>query len=333
VAREEIEKLHELLQQVVDHHAERHGRLEKSLDRLDAMDSERTSLRNELECLRLELDAMKKDAVDRTEWSRSELEGLRSKLESRTPSPSPEAPATIGLRPKSADDHSLPTTNAVTPFPWPSQSSLDHVALDLVLDQHFRTDERSRFERPATILETSSQEAVAPEPSSPKVTHASQDIMTEYQRLGEQFARSMNRADHAELIATGRKLVAYTSDHFRDKPLEQALWLRNLGVALSMGGEPVEARTLFHRALDLCQADRESDQSPRAVCLIDLAESYLAGGDRRQSSAFCQQALTILKETSLGTKNPLFVRAQGCMARIESPEPGPSALETVSILA
>ena len=76
-------------------------------------------------------------------------------------------------------------------------------------------------------------------------------------------------AELYRLIAAGRKLVAYTSDHFRDQPLEQALWLRNLGVSLAMGGEPAEARSLLRRALELCQTDRESDQSPRAVCLLE----------------------------------------------------------------
>ena len=123
VVREEIEKLHELLQQVVNHHAERHGRLERSLDRLDPIESERASLRHEQEHLRqeqerfrLEQDATRRELLAQSERSRSEVAGLRAELEAWKSSLSPAAEASGDPRPNSVDTHWLAQPHHAAPL-------------------------------------------------------------------------------------------------------------------------------------------------------------------------------------------------------------------------
>ena len=328
--REEVEKLHQQLRQVAGDQAGRHGRLEGLLDRLDAGEAERNLLRQALENFRRELDAMRRDALAQSERSRSELAGLHAAMETRTSSPSPVVAASSAPRPDPEGTPPLPAVSITGPSAITSRFNFDQLALDLVLDQSVRPGGRSEAEGPATNLATSSTGAGVPAPSSPKATPDPSDVTAECQRFGEQFLRSMNQGDYAGGIATARHLVAYTGDHYGDRSLEQALWLRNLGVGLSRAGEMAEARATLHRALDICRLKPDSDQNPAAICLIDLAELYLAMGDRRQAKTLCQQSLAILTKGH-GPDNPFVMRAHGCMARIGAADPGLSAIGTTSI--
>ena len=322
VVRDEIEKLHELLQQVVDHQAERNGRL----DRLDAIESGWTSLRDELESVRLEQAALRKDALPRSEGA-----ALLAELGTRTSPPSPVAPASSDPRPGPAEAPS-PSAAAVAGFSgFASLFNLDQLAEDLVLDQLVRPDGRSRSEGPATLAATSPGEAEVPGPSSPTATPASSDDTADDRRLIEQFTTSMKRGQFAEATAAARDLVARTAGQVADRPLEHALWLRNLGMGLMNGGNLLEAGKSLNRALQICQANMNSDQLPHAICLIDLTELYLLVGERRQSRALCLRALAILEGMGLGPDNPITMKARACMARIGSSDPGYSAFKAISI--
>ena len=326
VVRDEIEKLHELLQQVVDHQAERHGRLDRSFDRLDAIEAGWASLRDELESVRLEQAAPRKDAL-----SRSEGAAPRAELGTRTSPPSPVAPASRDPRPDPAEAPSPPMATVAGYSGFASLFNLDQLAEDLVLDQLVRPDGRSRSEGPATLPATSPGGAGVPGPSSPTATPASSDDTADDRRLVEQFTTSMRRGQFAEAIAAARDLVARTAGQVADRPLEHALWLRNLGMGLMNGGNLLEAGKSLNRALQICQANMDSDQLPHAICLIDLTELYLLVGERRQSRAFCLRALAILEGMGLGPDNPITMKARACMARIGSNDPGYSAFKAISI--
>jgi len=156
------------------------------------------------------------------------------------------------------------------------------------------------------------------------------EITAEYERLNDRFASFMNQGNPVEAIATARRLVSFTRDHFGEETTENALWLRNLGIMLSRQGNREEARELLLRARDISMLMLGSDQTPYAICLIDLAELHLAEGNRQEAMANCQQAMTILHKT-LGPSHPLTMKAQGTMARITSIDTVVSAVKTTSI--
>jgi len=314
--READERNREQLREILGDQTERHGRLAGSLDRLDAIEPKRISLRQDLEGFRLELNAMKRDALGRDERTRTELEGLRAGSARRPDPASPVAPAAGGPRPGPVGAPSPPAASAGKIPLAPALDNLDRLAQDLIFDRRVDPGDRSG--------------AGVPEPPSPRARSIAPAVAAEYERNVEGFHRSMGRGDFAGASATARHLVALARDHFGDRSLEYALWLRNLGLSLAQGGDLVEARASLHRALDLCRLTSDANPLPHAISLIDLAEMYLVGGDRGRAKDICQQSLAILK-TCVGADNPLVMRAQGCMARIGAAGPGPSAIGTVSI--
>ena len=308
-AKEGIEGLHERLRLVSDQQAERQGRLEETLARLDALESEKTSLRGELEHLRRELDATRKDRT--------------------VPSPDPAASKDVGT--DSVEVISPPTAPVIGLNSVPTLFNLDRLAQDLLLDQLGRTDDRSRPESPETRVAAPPGMSAVAGPSSPTPKPITTDVAAEYNRLGQQFNLLRNQGNSAQAIATARRIVVYTSDHFGDRHIEHALWLRNLGMSLLNAGERAEARALILRALEISKANLNLDQLPYAICLIDLADVHLAEGDGRRARPFCQDGLAIMKTLNLANDHPLLMRAQGCMARIEVRNASFSVINTMSI--
>ena len=320
----EIETLHERLQQVDDDHAGSLGRLQSCLDRIDAIGSDTTDFRREFDSFRIEQDATRRDALDQVERSRRDIGELRAELESRKSSPSPIASSPINARGNSMGSR-LPTTPSVVAFARGSRRfDCDALAQDLASDQLVGFGERFGINGPPTFSAIPS--------TGPGIADsvASRLDIVEYKRFGEQFDSLMKSCMFLDASAMARHLVAYSRDRIGESTLEHALWLRNLALSLSLVGGRDEARELLHRALDICRLNSALDRVPHAVCLLDISEFYSETGDRRSAKHFCEQALVIL-EANLGTNSPLRMRAQKCMGRIETLESHPPVMNTVSI--
>ncbi len=306
--RQEMETVHELLRQVADDQTGRDGRL-------DAIESERASLHRELQGFQFDQEELRKDVLERFERFQAEMEGLRAELMAKLSSPPP-----VETRPAPAEVRPTPLFQAAVPPAPPFVSVLDELAQDLALDLLFRDGRRPEPRSPAVV------------PAIPTVPPAAPDITPEYKQLRDQFARAIDRGDQAGAIAAARLLVSYTRDHFGERRLEHALWLRNLAMSLSSAGEAAEALVLLPRALDICEANPDADPFPHAICLIDLAELYLAAGNDRQAKPACQRALEILKKLNVGPGSPLVSKAQHCLARIGTMDVDLSSFNSVSIL-
>ena len=160
----------------------------------------------------------------------------------------------------------------------------------------------------------------APSPDEPNAIDAGRQI----ENAKQKFDESMRSLKFAEAAKEARELVRLTCQGDATPDLTHALWLRNLGLSLSMAGELVEASASFHAALEICGPGEGPAWSPRLVCLLDLAEFYLHTKDAPQALRFCELALAMLEVAAMPA-NAFWDRARRCLERIKAAE-GPMSL-------
>jgi len=308
----EFHRLRDQIQQVNDQQA-------RLLDRLVGIEEERDALRLELANRLSEQDQRNSEESLRTEQLQTRIEEFRSDL----------ATLKSALAPVSVTAEPTPTTQ--TPSPEVKEAGLDPRAHDLILDRFFNADDRSEVEDPSTVPPTPTIKLDLREPTAPKIKPDPMVVADEYRRLGDEYAQAMNRRDSGEAIRIARGLIQFVSQHFGERSVEVSLWLRNLGLGLTIGGQQTEARTMLRQALELSEELGEAGRFGHTICLLDLTQSYLASGELRQANSLCEQALGAFKELQLPPNNPLLIRARESMARIRAGESGSSAFGSITI--
>ncbi len=267
--------------------------------------------REELDGLRDRQELAEREARDRAETLRSELEALRAGPGWRSDRP---AASPSGVVEGSVD---RPGRGPVPPGVR-LRPPVDLVAQDLALDLIDRGGPGGGG-RPGPRTTASVPSGPPPAPG-PGASIEAADFPAEYQRLGGRFSSSTRDRAWPEAASLARQLAELTRTHQGELSSEHALWLRNLGMTLPWVGDLAGALSMVHRAREICRKVLGPGHSSFATCLIDQADLHLISGDIPRARASCEEALAILRRT-VGAGHPLLARAQACLDLIEARRP------------
>jgi tetratricopeptide (TPR) repeat protein len=292
--------------------------------RLKAAEIEQGLLQDELKRFRHELDAIKAEALERSESDRAEIAALRDELEARRAAVEPVATSSASL-PEPVEPQA-PPSRLVVELAKPSPFDFDQFAYDL-LDlapppggSATRTAPRVRV-----------QPAANPVGPGAGLNPGSGEISAEMDQTRSQFNQAMAEGNLAESIVLARKMVDFSRDQFGARSRKHVPWLRNLGVCLTQQGSLAEARDLLLSALEITTDGLPANPLPHAVCLIDLGDLHVVEGDHRQARTVYQKALTMLKVLGMAPNHPILLRAQAGLNQMTAKTANPTGFATVSI--
>jgi tetratricopeptide (TPR) repeat protein len=292
--------------------------------RLKAAEIEQGLLQDELKRFRLDMDAIKAEAVERSERDRAEIAALRDELAARRQPAEPAA--TLGTVVPDPVESQVPPAPLVVGLTKASPFDFDQLAHDLL---DLTPPPEVAVAR--TAPEVRVQPTANPVGLGAGLKPGSGEISAEMDRTRRQFAQSMAEGNWAKSIELARKMVDFSRDRFGAQDMKHALWLRNLGICLTRQGSLADARAVLLSALELSTGDLPANALPHAICLIDLGNLHVVEGDPRQARTAFQKALTIVKMLGIAPDDPIMLRAQAGLNMVTAKTANPPSFASVSI--
>lgn len=293
--------------------------------RLKAAEIEQGLLQDELKRFRLEMDALKAEALARSGRDRAEIAALRDELAARR-EPAEPAATSGAIAPDDPVESRVPPAPLVVGLAMAPPFDVDQLAQDLLDVVPAPEASADRMAPQAPV-----QPAANPVGLGAGLKPGSGVMNAEMDQVRRQFDRSTAEGNWAQSIALARKMVDLSRDQFGVRHMNHALWLRNLGACLIRQGILAEARAVLLSALEICTGEPPTNSLPHAICLIDLGDLLVAEGDHRQARTAFQKALTMLKMLGTAPDAPILLRAQANLNMTTAKTANPAGFATISI--